>query len=626
MYARDIAEYPGRNHRYMPVLLLAAWSASAAGGNASDTAAVTELEPMVITDQRVETADPTAEPTITSGIDIRAGVRTTPLEELSQQSADVYVSSRGAGLHGVASGASGGIHIRGLGGSPNSQILVVEDGVPDYQGIFGHPIPDAFIPALIERVELVPGGDGVLYGTNAMGGVILVTNRWPTADRPRLISETSYGSFNTFRERVSLEACRGMVSVVGAGSAFTTDGHRAGADGRSAAGQLGIRFDPSSPWSVSLREKIVHLRGGDPGPVTHPTTDHWFEVTRNTVSLTAERELAAGALAASAWGTVGVHRLYDGFYSRDYTAGTNVDADLALLPLLTVRTGVHVDYVDGRVENRIDQEFQPVEPTQSAAVYAQATLHPSRGPSVVGGVRAHYSNPYGFVPLYKAGLRWELFDHLTLHTRLTRNFRQPTLRELYLPFPTANPDLEPEYSLNWDGGVGLRLWKVRLACTPYRTWATNLIKYFGQWPTADVVNIDQIDIWGIDLEAHLDSLGPVSVDIGYCHQDVGRYTKQNPDNKLNTTVRAHHAFEHWQVHGMVGAEWVGGLYMNNYSRDPISDVFFVDAGLGVSLKTRRGVGLDPSVKVRNMLDRKYEYIEGYRMPGIHVLATLAMEF
>jgi hypothetical protein len=38
----------------------------------------------------------------------------------------------------------GGIYIRGMGGSPNSQILVVEDGAPDYQGIFGHPIPMRF--------------------------------------------------------------------------------------------------------------------------------------------------------------------------------------------------------------------------------------------------------------------------------------------------------------------------------------------------------------------------------------------------------------------------------------------------------------------------------------------------
>ena len=127
------------------ILLLcgAAAIGASSDSNPPDSIAVGELDPIVITDDRVLPSDATAEPAIISGVDIRAGARTTPLEELSQQSADVYVTSRGAGLHGVASGASGGIHIRGLGGSPNSQVLVVEDGVPDYQGIFPFPTPSS---------------------------------------------------------------------------------------------------------------------------------------------------------------------------------------------------------------------------------------------------------------------------------------------------------------------------------------------------------------------------------------------------------------------------------------------------------------------------------------------------
>ena len=122
--------------------------------------------------------DVTEDSTRVHGQRLRDSARGSMFEALSQESADLYVVGLGAGLHGVGTGASGGIHVRGLGGSPNSQVLMVEDGVPDYQGIFGHPIPDAYVPALVDEVLLVKGGDSVLYGTNAMGAVVAIRSRW----------------------------------------------------------------------------------------------------------------------------------------------------------------------------------------------------------------------------------------------------------------------------------------------------------------------------------------------------------------------------------------------------------------------------------------------------------------
>ena len=127
-----------------------------------DTSDIQTLYTITVYGKRPTGKDESVKPTIVRGRQIRESSRATPLEELSQESGDIYVTSKGTGLHGVSSGASGGIYIRGLGGSPNSQILVVEDGAPDYQGIFGHPIPDAFFPSLIDRVMVIKGGDGVL--------------------------------------------------------------------------------------------------------------------------------------------------------------------------------------------------------------------------------------------------------------------------------------------------------------------------------------------------------------------------------------------------------------------------------------------------------------------------------
>ena len=44
-------------------------------------------------------------------------------------------------------------------------------------GLMGHPIADAYQAMLTEKVEVLRGPASVLYGSNAMGGVINIVTR-----------------------------------------------------------------------------------------------------------------------------------------------------------------------------------------------------------------------------------------------------------------------------------------------------------------------------------------------------------------------------------------------------------------------------------------------------------------
>ena len=44
-------------------------------------------------------------------------------------------------------------------------------------GLMGHPIADAYQTMMAERVEVLRGPASVLYGSNAMGGVINIVTR-----------------------------------------------------------------------------------------------------------------------------------------------------------------------------------------------------------------------------------------------------------------------------------------------------------------------------------------------------------------------------------------------------------------------------------------------------------------
>ncbi|MGL4804988.1 MAG: TonB-dependent receptor plug domain-containing protein, partial [Bacteroidales bacterium] len=90
---------------------------------------------------------------------------------LSERIPGMFVTQRGLMGYGVAAGSAGSMTMRGIGGSPNTQLLVLIDGHPQYMGLMGHPLPDMYETAMAERVEVIKGPASYLYGSNAMGGV-----------------------------------------------------------------------------------------------------------------------------------------------------------------------------------------------------------------------------------------------------------------------------------------------------------------------------------------------------------------------------------------------------------------------------------------------------------------------
>lgn len=594
-----------------------------------DTAHVHELDTISVRAKRLAGKDAAVKPTVVKGAAIRESSRSTPLEELSQESGCIYITSKGTGLHGVASGASGGIYIRGLGGSPNSQVLVVEDGAPDYQGIFGHPIPDAFFPSLIDRVTVIKGGDGVLYGTNALGGVIIVENRWLDTTGLSFENDAAYGSFNTFRERLTLLFKGKKVDIVSAFSDLVTDGHRDGTDGNSVAGQVGLRLHLPGQGTIIMRDKLLRLQGADPGVDFRPYTGHRYDVIRNNFSARFDKVRNGMNISITPWLTIGEHRLYDGFLSRDLTSGATLElAGLVGNSSLHYRAGVAGEYVHGRVFARdpfVTELF--VQASKSADIYGQITAKPGLHVTVVSGGRIHYNNLYGTIPLYKLGLTWDPNGVLSIHTRLTKNFREPTLRELYLPFPVQNNKLLPETAFNWDAGGDFRVGKLSLGGTLFRTWASNMIKYFGQWPSAEVINIDNMEIVGVEGQLAVNTIGPFDLFLTGSFQDVGRFTKQNPDAKVNGRVTHRLESRAGILKTAINGEWVHDIYMNNYAQidEKIPDVFFLDGSLRYSTHVKGVIALELYCIVRNLLNSRYEYIKYYRMPGINILAGITLK-
>lgn len=106
--------------------------------------------------------------------------------------------------------------LRGIGGPaqsgvPTTGMLVLIDGHPQYMGLFGHPISDAYQSLMAERVEVLRGPASVLYGSNAMGGVVNIVTRKMREDGVKNYLHTGYGSYNTLQSELTNRIRKGTL-------------------------------------------------------------------------------------------------------------------------------------------------------------------------------------------------------------------------------------------------------------------------------------------------------------------------------------------------------------------------------------------------------------------------------
>ena len=82
--------------------------------------------------------------------------QTSILPTVMQQVPGLFVTSRSMIGYGVSTGAAGGINLRGVSGG-TGQLMVLIDGHPQYQGIYGHPLSDSYQTMMADRVEVLRG-------------------------------------------------------------------------------------------------------------------------------------------------------------------------------------------------------------------------------------------------------------------------------------------------------------------------------------------------------------------------------------------------------------------------------------------------------------------------------------
>ncbi len=561
------------------------------------------------------------------------------LPVLNSQVPGFFSTSRGLLGYGVSDGAAGQMSVRGIGGPVQSGLqttglLVLIDGHPQYMGLMGHPIADSYQTMMVERVEVIRGPASVLYGSNAMGGVINIVTRGMQEDGVNTGVNVGAGSYGTFLSEVTNRFRKGGFSSTVTASYNRTDGHRADMGFEQYGGYAKLGYDFAAHWKLWADVNVTHFNASNPGAVSRPYLDNDQRITRGMASAAVENDYGRTSGSVSFFYNWGDHWINDGyqpgeqpldyrFNSEDRMYGVSWYQSAAFFKGNRITLGFDYFHFGGDAWNEFIGDGHTVILADKAldelAGYLDFRQDIGSWVSLDAGVRVDWHSVTGTEVVPQAGLAFHLPHNAELKAMAGKGFRNPTIREMYM-FPPQNPDLRPERLWSYELSVSQYLLDGRLhyGANVFYINGDNIIMRLPNPSGSGMLNRNsgKIENWGAEVSLSY-RFNPVwNVQGSYSWLNMENPVLASPQHKLY--VGADFNKGRWSASS--GIQYVAGLYTDLDSRS-ISD--FVLWDISASFRILRWLSV--YAKGENLLDWNYEILAGYPMPGATFLGGLIFD-
>ena len=394
-------------------------------------------------------------------------------------------------------GTSTSVRIRG---SNSDQVLVLIDGAIMNSATLGNFDFANLTTDNIERIEILRGAQSMLWGADAMGGVINITTKRGTG-APSASSFFEYGSFSSIREGGQVSGKTGAVDYSVALSrwdytGFSAVNYRRGASERDGfhnwqtSARLGVALPHEGRLDFNFRllQGRTNIDNGfSPGfdtlgaftnsqqfvysaAYTQPITTWWNQVltvSRQTEdsessSGTTQRNLQTGVISAPFL-----------FRSQINTLANRVEwqHNFQIGKPLLLSAGYQFREQQGENRDLLTNNLDiPTKIVSSNAVFAQAQLNLWDHVFATAGVRQDQYNVFGGATTYRTTAGYLHQETGTkVRSSYATGFRAPTVNQLYFP-DFGKSDLKPERSQSMDVGVDQYLLNNRLTLSGGYFW------------------------------------------------------------------------------------------------------------------------------------------------------------
>lgn len=541
-----------------------------------------------------------------------SSVTVVPLEDLAAAQVTTLQAAL-AEQPGVVLYNNGGVGSQStilLRGANAHQTLFVVDGVRmnDRSASFQNFLGGADLGG-IDRIEVLRGPQSTLYGSSAMGGVILVDTTRGEGPLAGTLTGAA-GSFDSYGAGATVKGAQGPVGYSASISHYETENDRAdnAFDLWSSSSRLDYTATPALLVGATFRRQDSTYH--EPGSRLYlwPGT-----VDFTNYLATAYGEVKVGEQLTS--------RLTLAAHVRDYLF---TDA-FGLSPQRNVRkildwqnaweASSRAQLVAGL---NLEQSRYTVSGTPSsdhvAAGYVSATVRPTDTVTLTGGVRHDDFRSVGGATTGRLGAAWRMAAATKLRATYGTGFAAPGSDDVYgVPSynQLPNPALLPEKSRGWDAGVDQELFDgaVTVGATYFKNKFENLFEY----DTVDyttfagrTVNRARATTDGAELALSAKLAGGVKVRGSYTYLEA-----VNDVTGERLARRPRHMGD-LEVTWTPTKAWLLGAGVHVVASrlngtTPIED--YTVARVFASYQVRRDLSL--KARVENALDEHYEEVLGY---------------
>ena len=561
--------------------------------------------------------------------------RTSVMPTLMEQVPGLLVTGRGMMGYGVSTGGTGGMMLRGISSSAG-QLMVLIDGHPQYSGIYGHSIADSYQTMMTDRVEVLRGPSSVLYGSNAMGGVVNIVTRKPQENGVWTQFNLGGGSYGTVQTEGSNQIRKGRFMSTVSAQYERTNNHRDNMNFEQYGGFVKLGYTLSDNWSLWADADVTHFNASYPGTVEKPMLEADQSITRGNVALGIDNSYGRTSGRLSAFGNFGRHKINDGyaenggtpqtmlFQSSDALAGISVFQSATLWHGGRLTGGVDYQRIFGHTwyTNRKTGETEDPGGKKSGraniddvAAYADVRQDLLKFFTVDAGIRYDHHSIAGGEWVPEAGVVYRPMKAGSLKFMASKGFRNPTVKEMYL-YPSSTEELLPErlwsYELSWRH----QLLDDRLTygANVFYIHADNIIETINR----KNVNTGELKNCGFEADCtwRIDNHWQVSTNHSYLYMQNPVISAPKYKGYLSGTMN----IRRWNA--TAGLMVVSGLY-TAVGTTQETETF---ALLHATVKYQVLKYLQLWLRGENLLNQSYEYIKGMPMPGINFMAGVNVSF